>query len=123
MRIGESVLRADGPAKVRGDFIYSSDLHVDRMLWGATVRSPHPYARAGVVIRGEYEIGMQGQARLGPESGLAIPDGDGGGGVHSATQWVHVDQDQLTGILGLPQEKVRLTMAGIGGAFVAREDL
>src|SRR5438552_12120943 len=45
MRIGESVLRADGPAKVRGDFIYSSDLHVDGMLWGATVRSPHPYAR------------------------------------------------------------------------------
>src|SRR3989449_9000822 len=45
MRIGESVLRADGPAKVRGDFIYSSDLHVDGMLWGAAVRSPHPYAR------------------------------------------------------------------------------
>src|SRR2546428_3408774 len=45
MRIGESVLRADGPAKVRGDFIYSSDLQVEGMLWGATVRSPHPYAR------------------------------------------------------------------------------
>src|SRR5438445_12833438 len=38
-------------------------------------------------------------------------------------QWLHVHQAQLAGILGLPKEKVRLTMAGIGGAFGAREDL
>src|SRR6267378_2753570 len=237
MRIGESVLRADGPAKVRGDFIYSSDLHVDGMLWGATVRSPHPYARilsidvsearsmpgvhavlthkdvpgsklygleiqdqpvlafdvvrywgeavalvaadhpeqarraadkvrveyqvltpitsaeqalsedapklhpdgnvtrhvrvrhgdqsphATVVVKGTYEIGMQDQAPLGPESGLAIPDGEGGVDLHIATQWLHVDQDQLASVLRLPKEKVRLTLAGIGGAFGAREDL
>jgi len=237
MRIGESVLRHDGAAKVRGDFSYSSDLHVEGMLWGATVRSPHPYARilsidpsearatagvravlthddvpgqnlygleikdqpvlasdvvrywgeavalvaadhpeqarraaeklrieyevlrpitdaelalspdapklhpdgnvtrrvrirhgdqaahADVVVRGEYEIGMQDQAPLGPESGLAIPDGYGGVDLHIATQWLHVDQEQLANILDLPKEKVRLTMAGIGGAFGAREDL
>jgi xanthine dehydrogenase D subunit len=237
MRVGESVRRPDGVAKVRGDFTYSSDLHAEGMLWGSTVRSPHPYgrivsidikealaapgvravlthadvpgrklygleihdqpvlafdvvrywgeavalvaadhpeqarraaqkvqveyevlapvtdpenslsadaprlhpdgnvtrhvkirhgdqnARAEVVVRGDYEIGMQDQAPLGPESGLAIPDGDGGVDLHIATQWLHVDQEQLAGILGLPAEKVRLTMAGIGGAFGAREDL
>ena len=37
--------RPDGAAKVRGDFAYSSDLRADGMLWGATARSPHPYAR------------------------------------------------------------------------------
>ena len=237
MKIGESVRRQDGMLKVRGDFPYSSDLHVEGMLWGATVRSPHPYARilsidtaeasampgvkavlthedvpgrklyglevqdqpvlasdvvrywgeavalvaaehpeqarraaekvridyevlqpitraedalspvapqlhpdgnvtrwvkirrgesaprADVVVRGEYEIGMQDQAPLGPESGLAIPDGEGGLDLHIATQWLHVDQKQLAGALVLPPEKVRLTMAGIGGAFGAREDL
>jgi xanthine dehydrogenase D subunit len=237
MRVGESVRRPDGPAKVRGDFAYSSDLHAEGMLWGATVRSPHPYARivsidssearampgvhvvlthadvpgtklygleiqdqpvlafdvvrywgeavavvaadhpeqarraaekvrieyqaltpltdteqalspdapklhpdgnitrhvrirhgdssvhADVVVRGEYEIGMQDQAPLGPESGLAIPDREGGVDLHIATQWLHVDQEQLAGILGLSKENVRLTMAGIGGAFGAREDL
>jgi len=237
MRIGESVRRPDGVAKVRGDFVYSSDLRAEGMLWGATVRSPHPYARirsidasealaapgvsivlthrdvsgrnlygleipdqpvlasdvvrywgeaialvaadhperarraaekvrvdyevltpvttaeaaleagaprlhpdgnvtrhvkirhgdqgarADVVVSGEYEIGMQDQAPLGPESGLAIPDGEGGVDLHIATQWLHVDQQQLSGVLGLPPEKVRLTMAGIGGAFGAREDL
>jgi hypothetical protein len=45
MKVGESVRRPDGVAKVRGDFVYSSDLHAEGMLWGATVRSPHPYAR------------------------------------------------------------------------------
>ena len=80
-------------------------------------------ARADVVVKGEYEVGMQDQAPLGPESGLAIPDGVGGIDLYIATQWLHVDRDQLAGILALPPEKVRLTMAGVGGAFGAREDL
>jgi xanthine dehydrogenase D subunit len=235
--VGESVRRPDGVLKVRGDFPYSSDLQVEGMLWGVTVRSPHPYARilsidtsaarsmpgvaavlthedvpgrkvygleiqdqpvlafdfvrywgeavalvaaehpeqarraaekvrvefevltpitdperalspdaprlhpsgnvtrhvkirhgvehaeAEVVVTGEYEIGMQDQAPLGPESGLAVPDGEGGVDLYIATQWLHVDQEQLAGVLGLPPAKVRLTMAGIGGAFGAREDL
>ncbi|TME51422.1 MAG: xanthine dehydrogenase subunit D [Chloroflexi bacterium] len=236
-RVGESVPRPDGALKVRGDFPYSSDLQVEGMIWGATLRSPHPYARiisidtteahsmpgvhavlthhdvpgrnvygleiqdqpvlafevvrywgeavalvaadhpeqarraaekvhveyevlppvteaeralspdapslhpggnvtrwvkirhgeamprADVVVRGEYEIGMQDQAPLGPESGLAVPDGEGGVDLYIATQWLHVDQKQLAEVLGLAPEKVRLTMAGIGGAFGAREDL
>jgi xanthine dehydrogenase D subunit len=236
-RVGESPRRADGDPKVRGDFTYSSDLTVEGMLWGATVRSQHPYARilaidttearampgvvavlthddvpgqplygleiqdqpvlaidvvrywgeavalvaadhpeharraaqkvqvtyqvlepltdpefaltdaaprlhpdgnvtrhvrirhgdkdvrADVVVSGEYEIGMQDQAPLGPESGLAIPGADGGVDLHLATQWLHVDRDQLSGILALPPQKVRLTLSGVGGAFGAREDL
>jgi xanthine dehydrogenase D subunit len=236
-RVGESATRPDAVPKVRGDFVYSSDLQVEGMLWGATVRSPHPYARivsidtaealassgvravlthedvpgrkvygleipdqpvlafdvvrywgeavalvaadqpeqarraagkvhvdyqvlvpltdselaltpdapslheggnitrhvrirhgdqsarADVVVTGEYEIGMQDQAPLGPESGLAIPDGEGGVDLYIATQWLHIDRDQLAESLALPPEKVRLTMAGIGGAFGAREDL
>ena len=43
--IGESVRRPDGTPKVKGEFAYASDLWADRMLWGATLRSPHPRAR------------------------------------------------------------------------------
>src|SRR6476620_1625291 len=43
--IGASPLRPDGIPKVTGDFAYSSDLWLDDMLWGATLRSPHPRAR------------------------------------------------------------------------------
>jgi CO/xanthine dehydrogenase Mo-binding subunit len=235
--VGESVLRPDGTLKVTGEFAYSSDLWLDGMLWGATLRSPHPSAwirsvdvgpalavpgvfavlthedvpgekfygldhkdqpvlaidqvryqgeavalvaadhpetarraaaaivvdyevreavvdarraafdascppvhphgnlvrhqpvRVGstfdapVVVTGEYEVGMQDQAFLGPESGLAVPDEDGGVDLYIATQWLHVDQDQIAPCLALPKEKVRLSLAGVGGAFGAREDL
>jgi xanthine dehydrogenase D subunit len=80
-------------------------------------------ARADVVVTGDYEVGMQDQAFLGPESGLAVPAADGGVDLYIATQWLHVDQRQLAPVLGLPLEKVRLTLAGVGGAFGAREDL
>lgn len=43
--IGASKQRPDGVAKVRGEFEYATDLLQDGMLWGATRRSPHPYAR------------------------------------------------------------------------------
>jgi xanthine dehydrogenase D subunit len=235
--VGESARRPDGSLKVKGEFAYSSDLWAEGMLWGATVRSPHPRARirsieigaalvvpgvvavlthedvpgrktfgleipdqpvlafpdvryqgepvalvaadhpetarraasrvavdyevleplvdaeaaigedapplhpggnvlrhlrirhgdpeatAEVVVTGEYEVGMQDQAFLGPESGLAVPDGDGGVDLYVSTQWLHVDRDQLAASLALPAEQVRVALAGVGGAFGGREDL
>ena len=237
-KVGETTIRSDGVPKVRGEFDYSSDLFMDGMLWGTTLRSPHPHARvwsietseaeampgvhavlthedvpgrkvygmeipdqpvlawehvryqgeavaivaadhpetarraaekiaveyevlepltdaeeamsegapelhlsgnllrhihtvhgdvenaeADVVVEGEYEVGMQDQAFLGPESGLAVPDGEGGIDLYIATQWMHVDRDQLAESLDLPPEMVRLTLSGVGGAFGGREDL
>ncbi|MER7015226.1 xanthine dehydrogenase subunit D [Saccharopolyspora sp. NPDC000359] len=236
--IGESPLRPDGAIKVRGEFAYSSDLWAEDMLWGATLRSPHPHARiktidigpamavagvqavltaedvpgdncfglkhadqpvlaadvvryegeavalvaadhpetarralqrivvdyevlepvldaervahdeslpklheggnvvrhqkivkgdpraeADVVVSGVYTVGMQDQAFLGPESGLAIPAEDGGVDLYLATQDLHSDLRQTARALGLPPEKVRMTMSGVGGAFGGREDL
>ncbi|HEV2010444.1 MAG TPA: molybdopterin cofactor-binding domain-containing protein, partial [Candidatus Limnocylindria bacterium] len=54
-----------------------------------------PKAPAEVEVEGEYEIGMQDQAALGPEAGLAIPDDDGGVTLHIATQWLHEDLRQI----------------------------
>ena len=48
---------------------------------------------------------MQDQAFLGPESGLAVPDGAGGVELYIATQWLHVDRDQVAVSLGLPPER------------------
>ncbi|WP_156727410.1 xanthine dehydrogenase subunit D [Streptomyces apocyni] len=236
--IGDSPLRPDGTLKVTGEFAYSSDLWAEDMLWGATLRSPHPYARiksidvgpalkqpgvyaalthkdvpgeniyglkiadtpalaegyvryqgepvaliaadhpetarramekivvdyevlepitdperaahddtlpklhpegnvvryqpvicgdpeakADVVVSDVYTLGMQDQAFLGPESGLAIPAEDGGVDLFLATQHLHSDHRQTARALGLPAEKVRFTMSGVGGAFGGREDL
>lgn len=234
--VGAAARRPDGVPKVTGRFAFSSDLHHDAMLWGRTLRSPHPSARIrsvdvsaalaipGVVavvtaddvpgqptyglehpdqpvfardvvryqgepiaavaaehpeialravraievdyepteplidpeaalsapplhpdgnvfrtirlrhgqpdatsgpvaVEGSYEVGMQDQAFLGPESGLAVPTGDGGVELYISTQWLHVDHAQVAACLGLPHERVRLTLAGVGGAFGAREDV
>src|SRR3989441_5264345 len=235
--VGESVRRVDGVPKVKGDFEYASDLHRDGMLYGATLRSPHPHARivsidtsaaadapgvravlthadvpgkktfgldvqdqpvlamdmvryageavaivaaedpelaraalkkiavtyqvlspvtdmeqalektapsihpqrnivravtiihgdpnarADVWVEGLYETGMQDQAPLGPEAGLAVPAADGGVDLFIATQWLHADLEQLAPCLDLPPEKVRLHLSGVGGAFGAREDV
>jgi CO/xanthine dehydrogenase Mo-binding subunit len=235
--VGESVRRVDGIPKVKGEFEYASDLHRDGMLFGATLRSPHPHAqilsidisaaaaapgvsavlthadvpgkptfgldvqdqpvlasdvvryageavaivaaddpelaraaiekiavnykvltpvtdmeraleksappvhpqgnivrsltiihgdpnaRADVWVEGMYETGMQDQAPLGPEAGLAVPAADGGVDLFIATQWLHADLEQLAPCLDLPPEKVRLHLSGVGGAFGAREDV
>ena len=235
--IGDSPLRPDGTLKVTGEFAYASDLWMDDMVWGVTLRSPHPSARivsidvgpalampgvhavlthedvpglnrvglehldqpvlaedvvryqgepvalvaadhpetarraaaavvvvyeelvpvtdpraaldpaapavhpqgnvvrhlkvrrgepapiAPVVVELDFEVGMQDQAFLGPESGLAVPAEDGGIDLLVATQWLHVDQQQVCRALGLPPEKVRISLAGVGGAFGGREDL
>jgi xanthine dehydrogenase D subunit len=235
--VGSSPTRPDGKGKVTGEFAYGSDLWMDDMIWGVTLRSPHPHARiksiaigealatagvyavltsddvpgenayglehadqpvlasdvvryagepvalvaadhpeiarvaarkiavdyevlepvtdavealepgapqlhpggnlvrhlkirkgdpaprADVVVTATYDIGMQDQAFLGPEAGLAVPDGSGGVDLFVSTQWLHVDQRQVCAALGLPADRVRLTLAGVGGAFGGREDL
>jgi xanthine dehydrogenase D subunit len=79
--------------------------------------------RADVIVSGEYTFGMQDQAFLGPESGLAVPAEDGGVDLYVATQWLHSDLGQIAPVLGLPEEKVRMTLSGVGGAFGGREDI
>ncbi len=56
--VGTDADRPDGPPKVQGDFAFASDLFAEGMLWGATVRSPHPRARI---------------ARIDPAPALALP--------------------------------------------------
>ena len=82
-----------------------------------------PDAHADISVEGTYELGIQDQAFLGPESGLAVPDGEGGIDIYVATQWLHVDRDQIAPCLALPKEQVRIHLAGVGGAFGGREDL
>ena len=80
--IGASVGRPDGTLKVRGEFAYSSDLWADGMLWGTTLRSPHPRARI---------------AALEIAPALALPGVHGVVHVHERLEHLVVDPDQLGG--------------------------
>src|SRR5919109_1035918 len=101
-------------------------VHAERateVLRELTIRHGDPEAAGEVSVQGIYELGIQDQAFLGPESGLAVPDGTGGVDIYVATQWLHVDRDQVAPCLGLEPEQVRIHLAGVGGAFGGREDL
>ncbi len=52
-----------------------------------------------------------------------MPAEDGGVDLYVTTQWLHVDREQIAPCLGLPEEKVRIHLAGVGGAFGSREDI
>ncbi len=103
---------------------HAPPLHPDGNLFRELViRRGDPDARGPVVVEGTYEVGMQDQAFMGPEAGLAIPADDGGVDLIVSTQWLHNDREQVAECLGLPEELVRLTLGGVGGAFGAREDV
>ena len=87
------------------------------------IRHGDPQATGDVVVEGDYEVGMQDQAFMGTESGLAMPTVDGGVELFISTQWLHNDQRQIAAALGLAPDAVHLTLAGVGGAFGAREDV
>ena len=70
-----------------------------------------PTPPGDVTVTGVYDVGIQDQAFLGPESGLAVPDGEGGVDIYVATQWLHVDRDQVAPCLDLPTDMVRIHLA------------
>ena len=82
-----------------------------------------PDSSGEIVVEGVYEVGMQDQAFMGTESGMAVPSPDGSVDLHISTQWLHSDRDQIIEALDLPEDMVRLTLAGVGGAFGGREDV
>jgi CO/xanthine dehydrogenase Mo-binding subunit len=112
-------LHPDRPTMGHG---YREDLRPN-VVRSLVIRRGDPDAEADVRVEGVYDVGQQDQAFLGPESGIAIPDGEGGIDIHVATQWLHVDRDQVAPCLGLDAEQVRIHLAGVGGAFGGREDL
>ena len=81
------------------------------------------FAKADVIIEGEYETPEQEHAYLQPEAGMGYIDEQGRVTVAVASQWLHEEREQIAHALGLPEEQVRVIHPTIGGAFGGREDL
>ena len=87
------------------------------------IRHGDQAATGAVVVEGTYDVGMQDQAPLGTESGLAVPTDDGGLELYVTSQALHNDHEQVSACAGLDPGRVRIQLAGVGGAFGAREDV
>ena len=104
--------------------ITADDIHPDsNVIRHLTIRHGDSGVEGKVTVEGEYEVGMQDQAFMGTESGMAIPASDGSVDLHISTQWLHSDRDQIAAALDMPFDMVRVTLAGVGGAFGGREDV
>ena len=71
---------------------------------------------------GIYETQRIEHAFLETEAAVAMPDGDGIR-LYSQGQGIYVDQRQVATILGIDDEKVRVTLVPCGGGFGGREDM
>jgi xanthine dehydrogenase D subunit len=87
------------------------------------IRRGDASVEGAIVVEGVYETATQDQAPLGPEAGLAIPDGDGGIDLYAVSQWIHVDHRQIVDCLAMAPDSLRCHPVGIGGAFGSREDI
>ena len=81
------------------------------------------FAKADVIVEGEYHTPSQEHAYLQPEAGLAYLDEEGRVAIACAGQWTHADRETIARSLGLPEEMIRVVYPAIGGAFGGREDL
>ncbi len=81
------------------------------------------FAKADVIVEGEYHTPVQEHAYLQPEAGLAYIDDEGRVTIEVGGQWTHADRETIAHSLGLPEEMIRVIYPAIGGAFGGREDM
>ncbi|MBC5810347.1 MAG: xanthine dehydrogenase family protein [Candidatus Eremiobacteraeota bacterium] len=80
------------------------------------------FAHADVVVEAAFTTGWQEHAYLQPDAGIAYWEGDRLV-VETAGQWLHEDRRQIAAMFAMPEERVVIRYAAIGGAFGGREDL
>ena len=73
--------------------------------------------------KGKYETQRIEHAFLEKEASIAFPTCNNGLELLSQSQGVYEDRRQVAMILGLPEEKIRVTLIPNGGAFGGKEDL
>jgi CO/xanthine dehydrogenase Mo-binding subunit len=80
------------------------------------------FARAAVVVDGEYETQFVDAAYLEPESGVAWIDADGVITIRLSTQVIEHFRD-VAEVLDVPQNRVRVIGTYLGGGFGGKEDV
>ncbi|MFA7534032.1 MAG: molybdopterin cofactor-binding domain-containing protein [Tissierellaceae bacterium] len=75
------------------------------------------------IVENTYTVPMVEHAFLQPEAGVGYIEEDGTVTVVVATQYPHYDREEVAINLGLPEEKVKIINANVGGAFGGREDI
>ncbi len=81
------------------------------------------FADCVAIVERDYTTPFIEHAFIEPESGLGIPDADGGITVRIASQAAWDARRELAAILDLPVDKVRVVQLPVGGAFGGKTDV
>ncbi|WP_312095750.1 xanthine dehydrogenase subunit D [Niallia sp.] len=76
-----------------------------------------------IIVEETYYTPRQMHAYMETEGGVAVPDEDGGITVYAPTQHGFKDQLQLSRILAISPEKIRIISSPIGGSFGGKDEL
>ncbi len=80
-------------------------------------------SKSKYISKGRYETQRVEHGFLEKESAIARPTDKGGIELFSQSQGVYEDRRQVAMILGIPEERVRVTLVPNGGGFGGKEDL
>lgn len=80
-------------------------------------------AAAAHVVTRHYSLPFTEHAFMEPECAIALPDGEDGVLLYTASQSIYDDQHEIAALLGLPNEKVNVHSQYVGGGFGGKEDM
>ncbi len=80
------------------------------------------FAEADQIIEAEYTAGHQEQLYIEPQGLIAIPQKDGSVIIQGSLQCPYYVQHEIHEALNLPEDKVRVKQAAVGGAFGGKEE-
>ncbi|MFC4766733.1 xanthine dehydrogenase subunit D [Effusibacillus consociatus] len=83
----------------------------------------HAFEKCAVVIEETYETPRQMHAYMETEGGVIVPEPDGGITVYAGTQHGYKDRFQLSRILAMPENKIRVVSSPMGGSFGGKDEL
>ncbi len=81
------------------------------------------FAAAAVIVEQTYQTSFVEHAFLEPDAGAGYVDSDGVLVIHASTQNPHYDRSEVSGVLRLPKERVRIIQAATGGGFGSKLDV
>ena len=108
--------REEDAPKIHG----ATNLHAHKHLEHGDAEAA--FAECDVIVEGTYHTSMYSHMFIEPDAGVANIE-DGIINVYASTQNPHYDRGEVAGVLGLPNNRVRVTQVTTGGGFGGKLDI
>ncbi|UOQ83360.1 xanthine dehydrogenase subunit D [Gracilibacillus salinarum] len=98
-----------------GNVLHTANYHAGNIDQG--------FANCEVVVEETYQLPRQMHTYMETEGGVIVPEDHGGVTVYVGTQHGYKDRFQLSRILNIEEEKIRIVSSPMGGSFGGKDEL